>query len=152
MSNLLSQLRPADGSLKKSKRIGRGQGSGKGGTSTKGHKGAQSRRGYSVKSGFEGGQMPIQRRVPKFGFKNVNRVEYTAVNLDDIQRLVDKYQVTEFTNESFVSYGFISKSEKVKILSDGELTTPVKLVVHAFSKKAQELIEQKGGSISKIQY
>ena len=146
----LSNLKPAKGSLKKGKRIGRGQGSGRGGTSTKGHKGAQSRAGYSVKAGFEGGQMPLQRRVPKFGFKNPNRVEYTAINLSTLQEIADKHKVTSFDQEAYVKYGLASKSDRVKILGKGELNAKVEVKAHAFSQSAKEAIENKGGTTANI--
>src|SRR5438093_938910 len=112
----LSNLKPAEGSVRKNKRLGRGTGSGRGGTSTRGHKGAQSRSGYSSKPGFEGGQMPLQRRVPKFGFKNFNRIEYVGVNLDTLQKLSEKHNITDFDKNVFIEKGLISKKELVKIL------------------------------------
>jgi len=143
----LSNLRPATGSVKNAKkRLGRGQGSGKGGTSTKGHKGAQSRSGYSAKRGFEGGQMPLQRRVPKFGFKNVNRVEYRGINLDVIQALVDANKVSTIDCAFLISKGLAHKNDKVKILGRGELNAKVDIKVHAFSATAKAAIEAKGGS------
>ncbi|MDR0941851.1 MAG: 50S ribosomal protein L15 [Bacteroidales bacterium] len=146
----LQTLRPAEGSTKSSKRIGRGPGSGKGGTSTRGHKGAKSRSGYSKKIGFEGGQMPLQRRVPKFGFKNVNRVEYKAINLSSIQSIVDSKKITEFDNMVFVENGLASKNDLIKILAKGTLTAKVTVKIDAFSKKAQEIIEAQGGSIEQL--
>ncbi|MCL2328685.1 MAG: 50S ribosomal protein L15 [Bacteroidetes bacterium] len=143
----LQTLKPAEGSTKTSKRIGRGAGSGMGGTSTRGHKGAKSRSGYSKKKGFEGGQMPLQRRIPKFGFKNVNRVEYKAINLSSIQNIVDSKKITEFDNMVFVENGLASKNDLIKILAKGTLTAKVTVKVDAFSKKAQEIIEAQGGSI-----
>ena len=143
----LQTLKPAEGSTKTSKRIGRGAGSGMGGTSTRGHKGAKSRSGYSKKKGFEGGQMPLQRRIPKFGFKNVNRVEYKAINLSSIQSIVDSKKITEFDNMVFVENGLASKNDLIKILAKGTLTAKVTVKVDAFSKKAQEIIEAQGGSI-----
>jgi large subunit ribosomal protein L15 len=140
----LSNLKPAAGSTKSKKRIGRGQGSGRGGTSTRGHKGAGSRSGYSTKIGFEGGQMPLQRRVPKFGFKNLNRVEYNAINLDALQELVTKH------NETFKAHGLASKNDLVKVLGRGELTAKVEVKAHAFSASAQKAIEAVGGSIVKL--
>src|SRR3954462_8070441 len=116
----LSSLKPAKGSVKDSKRIGRGTGSGKGGTSTRGHKGAQSRSGYSAKRGFEGGQMPLQRRVPKFGFKNINRIEYRGINLDIIQGLIDNHKVSTIDLDYLISKGLASKNDKVKVLGRGE--------------------------------
>ena len=141
----LSALKPASGSVKTKKRLGRGQGSGMGGTSTRGHKGAQSRSGYSQKSHFEGGQMPLQRRVPKFGFKNINRVEYKALNLDAIQAVVDKTNATVIDIETLYSNGLISKTDLVKVLNRGELKAAVEVKVHAFSKTAAEAIEKAGG-------
>ena len=141
----LSALKPATGSVKTKKRLGRGQGSGMGGTSTRGHKGAQSRSGYSQKSHFEGGQMPLQRRVPKFGFKNINRVEYEALNLDTIQALVEKTNVTVVDIETLYNNGLVAKSDLVKVLSRGELKAAVEVKVHAFSKTAVEAIEKAGG-------
>lgn len=146
----LHTLKPAKGSTKKKKVIGRGAGSGLGGTSTRGHKGAKSRSGYSKKVGFEGGQMPLQRRIPKFGFKNINRIEYKAVNLSDIQNLVDKKKITEFDTIVFSNNGLTSKNDIIKILAKGTLTTKVTVKAHAYSKKAQELIESLGGTIEKI--
>ena len=142
----LHSLKPAEGSIKKGKRIGRGQGSGKGGTSTKGHKGAQSRSGYSRKMGFEGGQMPIQRRLPKRGFKNPFRVEYVGVNLDFIQKLVDTKNLTDLNRETFIENNIISKSENVKILGRGELKSKVNITADAFSKTAIAAIEKAGGT------
>ncbi|WP_028523601.1 50S ribosomal protein L15 [Runella limosa] len=141
----LSALKPASGSVKTKKRLGRGQGSGMGGTSTRGHKGAQSRSGYSQKSHFEGGQMPLQRRVPKFGFKNINRVEYKALNLDAIQAVVDKTNATVIDIETLYSNGLVSKTDLVKVLNRGELKAAVEVKVHAFSKTAAEAIEKAGG-------
>ena len=142
----LSKLSPAEGSVKNAKkRIGRGQGSGKGGTSTKGHKGAQSRSGYSAKRGFEGGQMPLQRRLPKFGFKNINRVEFRGVNLDVIQALVETNKVSTIDIAFLISKGLATKNDKVKILGRGELKSKVEIKVHAFSATAKSAIEAKGG-------
>ncbi len=141
----LSSLKPAAGSVKTKKRLGRGHGSGMGGTSTRGHKGAQSRSGYSQKSHFEGGQMPLQRRVPKFGFKNINRVEYKALNLDTIQALVEKTNVSVVDTDVLLSNGLISKTDLVKVLNRGELKAAVEVKVHAFSKTAAEAIEKAGG-------
>jgi large subunit ribosomal protein L15 len=146
----LHKLSPVAGSVKYRKRIGRGEGSTRGGTSTRGNKGAQSRSGYSKKIGFEGGQMPLQRRVPKFGFKNPNRVAYTPINIDVIQELVDKHGVTEFTQEVFVAHGLSSKNSRIKILGRGELNTSVNVHAHAFSSSATEAIENKGGSATKL--
>lgn len=146
----LSNLKPAEGSTKTRKRIGRGQGSGKGGTSTRGHKGAKSRSGYSSKRGFEGGQMPLQRRVPKFGFKNINRVEYRGINLDMIQQLADNAKTATIDIEFFVSKGLASKNDKIKILGRGELNAKVDIKAHAFSATAKNAIEAKGGSATVI--
>lgn len=146
----LEALKPAKGSTKTKKIIGRGAGSGHGGTSTRGHKGAKSRSGYSKKIGFEGGQMPLQRRVPKFGFKNINRVEYKAINLSDIQHLFDKKQITEFDNMVFANNGLSSKKELIKVLAKGTLNAKVTVKVHGFSAKAKEVIEALGGTIEKI--
>ncbi len=143
----LTNLKPAEGSTKNRKRIGRGQGSGRGGTSTRGHKGAKSRSGYSRKIGFEGGQMPLQRRVPKFGFKNINRVEYKGINLDSIQQLVDNKKVKEITKEILVENGLASKKDLIKILGRGELKASLKVTAHKFSATAQAAIEKAGGSI-----
>lgn len=146
----LHTLKPAKGSTKSDKRIGRGQGSGRGGTSTRGHKGAKSRSGYSKKIGFEGGQMPLQRRVPKFGFKNFNRVEYKAVNLDDIQKLADAYKLSDVNIQALVEHGVVGKNDLVKILGRGELTSAINVEAHAFSASATAAIEGKGGKVSKL--
>lgn len=146
----LSNLKPAKGSTKSSKRIGRGPGSGKGGTSTRGHKGAKSRSGYSQKIGFEGGQMPLQRRVPKYGFKNINRKEYKAINLDNIQALVEKNNITDITVDTLIDAGLVSKNTLVKVLGNGELKTKVNVTVHAFSKSAQAAIEALEGTATTI--
>lgn len=146
----LHNLTPAKGSVKKSKRIARGQGSGHGGTSTRGHKGAKSRSGYSTKIGFEGGQMPLQRRVPKFGFKNINRVEYKAVNLDVIQSLIERKNVTEITPEVLRNHGIISRNDLVKILGRGELSAKITISAHKFSSAAKSVIEAQGGNCSEI--
>lgn len=143
-------LKPAEGSTKGNKRIGRGQGSGRGGTSTKGHKGAQSRSGYSTKMGFEGGQMPLQRRVPKFGFKNRFRVEYKGINLDTLQILSDKLKTDKIDIQVLIENGVAKKSDLVKILGRGELTNKLDITAHAFSASAVEAIEKSGGSISKL--
>jgi len=142
----LSNLRPAKGSVKTRKRIGRGQGSGKGGTSTRGHKGAQSRSGYSRKPGFEGGQMPLQRRLPKFGFKSLNRIEYNGINLDILQGLVDAHGISDITHEVIVGHGLASKRDRVKILGRGELKSKVNVTAHAFSAAAKTAIESLGGT------
>jgi len=146
----LSNLRPAAGSTKSKKRIGRGQGSGRGGTSTRGHKGAGSRSGNSAKIGFEGGQMPLQRRVPKFGFKNINRVEYNGVNLDVLQALVEKFNLTTIDFDTLKVHGLVSKNDLVKVLGRGEFTAKVEVKAHAFSASAQKAIEAAGGSIVKL--
>ena len=146
----LGSLKPAKGSVKRRKRIGRGQGSGRGGTSTRGHKGAGSRSGHSTKIGFEGGQMPLQRRVPKFGFKNMNRVEYKGINLDVLQELVTKYDLTVIDFDTLKAHGLVAKKDLVKILGRGELTTKLEVKVHAFSASAQKAIEAVGGSIEKL--
>lgn len=141
----LSNLSPAYGSTKNEKRIGRGEGSTRGGTSTRGHKGAKSRSGYKRKSGFEGGQMPLQRRVPKFGFTNINRVEYKGINLDALATLLEKSTTTTMDAAYFVANGLVSKNAKIKILGRGEITTAVEVHAHAFSKSAVEAIEKAGG-------
>lgn len=142
----LNNIQPAKGSTHNSKRVGRGQGSGKGGTSTKGHKGQKSRSGYSQKIGFEGGQMPLQRRLPKFGFNNVNRKEYQVVNLDTIQNLIDTKNVSgEITKEVLIQNGLISKNSPVKILGRGELKSNVSISADKFTKSAEELITKAGG-------
>ena len=148
----LSNLKPAKGSINKnSKRVGRGQGSGKGGTATRGHKGAKSRSGYSKKIGFEGGQMPLQRRIPKFGFKNINRVEYQPVNLDTIQSLIDNKKVkTTLDFESMVKLRLVRKNELVKILGRGELKGKGKISAHKFTASAKSAIEAAGGEAINI--
>jgi large subunit ribosomal protein L15 len=146
----LHNLTPASGSTKNRKRIARGQGSGRGGTSTRGHKGAKSRSGYSKKVGFEGGQMPLQRRVPKFGFKNINRVEYKAINLDIIQSLIDRKNLTEINPTVLQENGLCSKNELVKILGRGELKGKVDVTAHKFSSTAKAAIEGQGGNCSEI--
>lgn len=146
----LSNLRPAEGSTKTRKRIGRGTGSGLGGTSTRGHKGAKSRSGYSRKIGFEGGQMPIQRRLPKYGFKSLNRVEYKPINLDVIQRLAEAKNLTKIDVQSLIDAGFISAKHLVKILGNGALTTKLDVEAHAFSKSAEAAIQTVGGTITKV--
>lgn len=142
----LSNLKPAKGSTKKEKRIGRGQGSGYGGTSTRGHKGAKSRSGYSRKIGFEGGQMPLQRVVPKMGFKNFNRVEYKAINLDVLEAVAAKLNITVIDKESLVQAGISSKNDKIKILGGGTLTKKLDVKADAFSKSAKEAIEKLQGT------
>lgn len=141
----LNTLKPAEGSTKARKRIGRGQGSGRGGTSTRGHKGAQSRSGYSRKAGFEGGQMPLYRRVPKFGFTSPNRIETKPINLDTLQALVDKLKVKEVTIETLIENGLAGKNDIVKVLGRGELTAKLDVTAHHFSKSALSAIEEKGG-------
>ncbi len=142
----LSNLKPAAGSVKKEKRIGRGPGSGHGGTSTRGHKGAQSRSGYRRTRGFEGGQMPLQRVVPKFGFKNINRIEYKAINLGTIQELAESKNLTVIDIETLVGAGLASKKDRIKILGNGELKTKLDVKAHAFSKSAKEAIEKLEGT------
>ncbi|MEN7546542.1 50S ribosomal protein L15 [Rapidithrix thailandica] len=144
----LHTLKPAQGSTKNNKRVGRGQGSGRGGTSTRGHKGAKSRSGYSKKLGFEGGQMPLQRRIPKFGFNNPNRVEYVPVNLDVIQKLAEEKNIQKFGMEEFIANGLVSKNDKVKVLGRGEIKASVKVETHAISASAKENIEKAGGSVT----
>ena len=142
----LSSLKPAAGSVKTRKRIGRGQGSGYGGTSTRGHKGAKSRSGYSRKIGFEGGQMPLQRRVPKFGFTNINRVEYQGINLDTLQTLVENGKITDtVTQDILIEQGVIGKNDLVKILGRGELKAKLDITVHKFTTSAKTAIEAAGG-------
>jgi large subunit ribosomal protein L15 len=146
----LHTLKPAAGSVKREKRIGRGQGSGHGGTSTRGHKGAKSRSGYSRKAGFEGGQMPLQRRLPKFGFKNPNRVESKAINLDTLQSLADKVGLADITIEVMQDNGLVGRTDKVKILGRGALTSKVNVSVHAISESAKATIESNGGTVTII--
>jgi len=146
----LSNLRPAKGSVKKSKRLGRGQGSGKGGTSTRGHKGAKQRSGYKRKIGFEGGQMPLQRRLPKYGFKNINRVEYKAINVSTLQNLAEKLNVDKIDIPTLVAAGLVSKNAKVKILAKGELSKKIEVHAHAFSQKAADTIKANQGTVVKI--
>ncbi|WP_027420878.1 50S ribosomal protein L15 [Crocinitomix catalasitica] len=146
----LNNIKPAKGATKSVKRIGRGSGSGHGGTATRGHKGAKSRSGYSRKIGFEGGQMPLQRRVPKFGFTNFNRVEYKGINLDTLQALADKTKVNEITIEFLKENGLASKNDLVKILGRGELKASLKVSANAFSGSAQAGIESAGGSVETV--
>ena len=148
----LNNLQPAKGSNKTSgKRLGRGQGSGKGGTSTKGHKGAQSRSGYSRKIGFEGGQMPLQRRIPKFGFNNINRIEYKTINVDEIQALVDDKKIKkDLTFEKMIELRIAKKGDLVKVLGRGKIDVPVNVAAHKFSASAEKIIEKAGGKINKI--
>lgn len=143
----LNTLKPAEGSVKNIKRIGRGTGSGRGGTSTRGHKGAGSRSGNKKKRGFEGGQMPLQRRIPKFGFKNINRVEFNGVNIDVLQKMCELHNVTIVNPQFLVEHGLSSKSDKVKVLGRGEMTIKLEVSAHAFSESAQKAIEAAGGSI-----
>ena len=146
----LHNLKPAEGAVKKEKRIGRGQGSGHGGTSTRGHKGAKSRSGYKTKIGFEGGQMPLQRRVPKFGFKNINRVEYKGVNLSIIQELVESKGITEINMDILRENGIVSRNDLVKILGKGELKNKVNISANKFSASAKSAIEANGGVYTEI--
>jgi large subunit ribosomal protein L15 len=146
----LSNLQPAEGSTKQRKRVGRGQGSGRGGTSTRGHKGAKSRSGYSKKIGFEGGQMPLQRRVPKFGFTNINRKEFKGVNLDTLQMLAETKKVKEITKEVLVANGIVSKKDLVKILGRGELNAKLSVTADSFSKSAIAAIEKVGGNVTAL--
>jgi len=146
----LSNLKPAKGSTKTSKRLGRGQGSGKGGTSTKGNKGAQARSGYSRKPAFEGGQMPLIRRIPKFGFKNFNRVEYSGINVDTLQKLAEEKNLTAIDVTTLIENGLASKNELIKILGRGELKIKLDVTAHAFSASAIKIIEAQGGTATKI--
>ena len=146
----LHNLKPAEGSTHNSKRVGRGYGSGKGRTSTRGHKGAKARSGYKRKIGFEGGQMPLQRRVPKFGFKNINRVEYKGINLSTLQALADSKKLETITVEDLIAAGYINKRQLVKILAKGERTSKLEVHAHAFSKTAEAAITEKGGNAVKL--
>ena len=146
----LNNLKPAEGSTHSSRRIGRGPGSGLGGTSTRGHKGAKARSGYKKKVGFEGGQMPLQRRLPKFGFKNINRVEYQVVNLSSIQKLAEKTNLEKITIQDMVAAGLVSAKGLVKVLGNGKLTAKVEVVANAFSKSAEEAIQNVGGTATKL--
>lgn len=146
----LSNLKPAKGSVKINKRLGRGQGSGWGGTSGKGHKGDKARSGHKTKRGFEGGQMPLQRRVPKYGFTNVNKVYFKSINLDVIQSLVENKKITVFDAEAFINNGLASKNEKIKILGRGELKSKVEVKAHAFSATAKAAIEAAGGKTETV--
>ena len=146
----LSNLRPAEGSTKTRKRIGRGPGSGLGGTSTRGHKGAKSRSGYKNKIGFEGGQMPIQRRLPKFGFKNINRVEYKAINIETLQKLSEAKGLSKIGLSELQEAGFIYSSQLVKVLGKGALTVKLEVEAHAFSKSAEAAIQAVGGTAVKL--
>lgn len=147
----LSNLQPAEGSIKERKRIGRGQGSTRGGTATRGHKGAKSRSGYKRKLGFEGGQMPLYRRLPKFGFKNINRVEYQGINLDVLEKYAAEKGITNFTQEVLMEIGLVSKNDRIKILGRGELNSKIEVTAHAYTKTAQKAIEEKGGTANTIQ-
>jgi len=146
----LSNLKPAKGSVKKKKRIARGIGSGKGRTATRGHKGQKSRSGYSRRFGFEGGQMPIHRRLPKFGFKNINRVEYKAINIDILEKLAKEKSLSSIDIDTLKNAGYIQKNDLVKILANGEITAKIEVKAHAFSKTAVEAIEKAGGKAEKI--
>lgn len=146
----LSNLKPAAGATKSSTRIGRGEGSGKGGTSTKGHKGQKSRSGYSKKVGFEGGQMPLQRRVPKFGFKSLNRVEYKAINIETLQELADTNKITKIDQKVLMNAGLVTGKSLVKILGRGTLTAKLEVEAHAFSKSAEQAITTVGGTAVKL--
>ncbi len=146
----LSGLKPAKGSVKTNFRRGRGQGSGGGGTATRGHKGAQSRSGHSKKRGFEGGQMPLQRRLPKFGFKNINRIEYRGINLDTIQKLIDSAKISEITFDVLMQNGLAAKTDYIKIMGRGVLSAKVDIKVHAFTATAKKAIEDKGGVATEV--
>ena len=146
----LHELRPAKGAVHKEKRLGRGEGSGHGGTSTKGNKGGQSRAGYKRKRAHEGGQMPIQRRVPKRGFKNINRIEYKVFNLGQIDQLIEKYGIKDFTLENLYTNGLISQTDRVKILGNGELKAKITFKVNAISDKAKQAIETAGGTVELV--
>jgi large subunit ribosomal protein L15 len=146
----LNELKPAQGSVKSNYRRGRGQGSGGGGTATRGHKGAQSRSGYSSKRGFEGGQMPLQRRLPKFGFKNINRIEYHGINLDSIQKLTEKLNLSSIDFDILVQNGLANKNQLVKIMGRGELKAKLEIKAHAFTASAKKAIEDKGGNATEI--
>ncbi len=145
----LHTLSPAEGSVRTNKRLGRGQGSG-GSTAGRGHKGAQSRSGYSKKTGFEGGQMPLQRRVPKFGFKNNNKIYYKALNLDALEALADKLKLSSLSLAVLIEHGVVNKSEKVKVLGRGELKAKVNVEAHSFSTTATEAIEKNGGTVTTV--
>lgn len=148
MEDYLSALKPALGSIKKDKRIGRGQGSGKGGTSTKGHKGAQSRSGYKFKLGFEGGQMPLQRRIPKYGFKNINKIIYQIINLDEVEAIATAHNIDKINVDLLFKIGRVSKKDKIKLLGNGKITKPVDITVHKCSSAALEAIQQVGGKVT----
>lgn len=146
----LNTLQPAKGSVQSRKRIGRGQGSGRGGTSTRGHKGARSRSGYSRKAGFEGGQMPLSRRLPKYGFKNINRIEYAHVNLDTLQKLADEKGINEVNPQVLISNGIITDKYPLKVLGRGELKSKLNVTAHKFSESAAKAIESSGGQINTL--
>ncbi|HAF28219.1 MAG TPA: 50S ribosomal protein L15 [Bacteroidales bacterium] len=146
----LSNLKPAENSTKNSKRVGRGQGSGKGGTATKGHKGQKARSGYSKKIGFEGGQMPLQRRLPKFGFTNISRKEYKGINIETLEKLAEKKGLTTIDVDAIVDAGLAKKSDRIKILGNGTLSKKLEVKAHAFSKSAVEAIESLEGTIVKL--
>ena len=146
----LSNLKPAEGTVKKDRRLGRGQGTGRGGTATRGHKGQKSRSGYSKKVGFEGGQMPLQRRVPKYGFTNLNRIEYKGINISTLQELADRKKLNTIKHETLVDAGLVSKKARVKILAKGSLEKKLEVHAHAFSRAAVEAIEAKQGKVVKI--
>ncbi len=146
----LHTLKPAAGSVRKKKRIARGQGSGRGGTSTRGHKGAKSRSGYKSKRGFEGGQMPLQMRLPKRGFNSPNRVEFATINVDQLEMFAEKYDTKTLDIETLVGKGIVKKKDKVKILGRGELSSSLTVTAHAFSASAKEAIENKGGSATVV--
>lgn len=146
----LNSLQPAEKSTKTSKRIGRGQGTGRGGTSTRGHKGAKSRSGYKKKAGFEGGQMPLQRRVPKFGFKNPGKVTFKAINLFVLEDLATQFNLTAIRLSDLNEHGLIGKSDKVKILGNGQITKALEIEAHSLSASAQEAIEKAGGKVTKL--
>ncbi|MEL6719841.1 MAG: 50S ribosomal protein L15 [Bacteroidota bacterium] len=146
----LSNLKPAKGSVKSKKRVARGQGSGRGGTSTRGHKGAKSRSGFKNKRNFEGGQMPLQMRLPKRGFKNPNRTEYVVLNLDRLQEIAEKYSLTDITFDALVENNIVRKGDLVKVLGRGELSSSVSVSVHAISESAKKAIEDKGGSVNLV--
>jgi len=146
----LHSLKPAKGSVRNNFRKGRGEGTGNGDTAGRGHKGHKSRSGFRRKKGFEGGQMPLQKRIPKFGFKNFNRVEYVPINLDRLEKISEKLNTTNITVDKLIQAGIISKNERVKILANGEIKKSLSVTAHAFSKKAKELIEKAGGTVSLV--
>jgi len=150
MSNALHNLKPAKGSVRQRKRVGRGQGSGRGGTSTRGHKGAQSRSGYSRKRAFEGGQTPLQMRVPKRGFKNINRVDFVPLNLNKLQHIATKHNLSTVDFDALRELRIVKKTDKVKVLGNGELSSALRVHLHAFSAKAKQAIEDAGGTATSI--